>query len=114
MLGYITATFLWGLVKASSVGAKRTHDLGASLIGAPLLEELQFRMGLERLALGKFVAPEHARLAAAAIFGSMHPGLEVDAAVGGYVYSRAYDAHGFKGAVLSHLFHNLGCFVGGK
>lgn len=113
MLGYLAACFAWGVVKAASVGAKRTHDLGGSLIGAPVLEELQFRMGLERMALGRALKPEHARLAGAAIFGLMHPGLEVDAAVGGYVYSKAFEAHGLKGAMLAHAFHNLGCFVGG-
>ena len=114
MIGFALGCFTWGLVKAASVGAPRSHDLGASLLGAPVLEELQFRMGLERMALGRLVSPEKARLAGAIIFGSLHPGLEVDAAVGGYVYSKAFDAHGLLGAVLSHACHNLGCYVGGR
>lgn len=113
MLGYLAGCFTWGLVKAASVGAPRTHDLGASFIGAPLVEELQFRLGLERLALGRVLSPERARIAGAIFFGAMHPGLEVDAALGGYVYSKAYESHGLKGAVFAHMAHNLGCWVGG-
>ena len=116
MLGYLAAGFIWGAIKAQAVGARRAHDLGTTLIVAPIVEELQFRLGVERLGLarGLILSSERARLVSSALFGLMHPGLEVDAAVGGYVYSKAFDAHGLAGAVFSHLAHNLGVALGSR
>ena len=113
MLGFIAGMGLWGFAKASLLGAHRTsmHALG----GPELLEELQFRVGVERVLAPRLsIAPHLARLGQAALFGLMHPGLEVDAALGGYVYSKAYEGHGLVGAVLSHVAHNAGVWLGSK
>lgn len=117
LFAFLGACFVWGAVKAAAVGAKKTHDLGGSIILAPLFEELQYRGAVERgvVKIGGqgAISSEQARIATAIFFGLGHPGLEVDAAVGGYVYSKAWDAHGFLGAVAAHAAHNLGCFAGG-
>ena len=118
MLGYVLGCGLWGFAKASLLGAHRTpgsHFLGG--FGLPeLSEELQYRVFTERMVgrtmLG--VAPAAARVTQAMLFGLAHPGLEIDAAVGGFVYSKAYDAHGFWGAVASHVAHNAGIWLGSK
>ncbi len=118
MLGYVLGCALWGACKARLLGAHRTagsHFLNG--FGLPeLSEELQYRVGVERM-LGRGVvgaSPTVARVGQAILFGLGHPGLEVDAAVGGFVYSKAYDAHGLLGAVAAHLAHNAGVWLGSK
>lgn len=118
MLGYIAGCFAWGALKASVLGAHRTpgsHMLSG--LGMPeLSEELTYRLGLERAVFGGLagMAPGTARIAQAAVFGLGHPGIEVDAAVGGFVYSKAYDAHGILGALAAHVAHNAGVWFGSK
>ncbi|TAL42479.1 MAG: CPBP family intramembrane metalloprotease [Salinibacterium sp.] len=116
MLWYVLACMAWGFAKASVLGAHRapgSHFLGG--FGLPeLAEELEYRVVMER-GLGQRmlgVNPAAARLAQAALFGLAHPGLEVDAAVGGFVYSKAFDQHGLLGAVASHVAHNAGVWLG--
>lgn len=118
MLGYVLGCLAWGICKAHIYGAHRapgSHFLGG--FGLPeLSEELQYRMGMERM-LGRSmlgVNPAAARITQAALFGLAHPGLEVDAAVGGFVYSKAYDAHGLLGALAAHVAHNAGVWLGSK
>jgi membrane protease YdiL (CAAX protease family) len=115
MLGYVAGAFAWGAIKAVSTHARK-HDVAAGWdfgVGE-LTEELVFRVGLERgLGLvGLGAAP--ARLLQAGVFGAMHPGNEVDAALGGLVYGAAYDRYGLLGSTLTHLMHNLGVYVGAR
>ena len=132
MLGYLAAAFAWGAVKAHVMGAHRTqpsplHRLGLAELG----EELEFRGLLERVAVpaafGTMGAvPVAAKLGQAVLFGALHPGLEVDAAVGGLVYSLAWDTAkranflglgpfaGLAGAYLTHVAHNTGCWWASK
>lgn len=115
MLSYIGLCFGWGLLKAHVLGAHSGAHALSGLGAVELLEELQFRTGLERLIAPRLsVAPQVAKLGQAVLFGLGHPGNEVDAALGGYVYSKAYDAHGLMGAVLSHVAHNVGVWAGSK
>lgn len=113
MLGYIALAGAWGMAKAIGHGAKRTH---LTVDGGELLEELQFRTGIERLGLRGLlgVAPGPARFASALLFGLDHPGNELDASLGGILYSYAYDEGGLLGATLCHLAHNLGVWLGGR
>ena len=118
MLKYVLGCALWGACKASLLGAHRapgSHFLGG--FGLPeLSEELQYRVGMERM-LGRGVvgiSPTAARVGQAMLFGLAHPGLEVDAAVGGFVYSKAFDAHGLLGALAAHVAHNAGVWLGSK
>lgn len=111
MLGYLAAGFVLGAVKAVTYGAKRDEPLGHALLGLgpdALAEEVTYRLGLERWGLRSAlgVAPETARLATAALFGLGHAN-PIDAAVGGYLYSRAYDAGGLPLATFAHVAHNL-------
>lgn len=114
MLGFVAGAFAWGAVKAAATGARRhdylDHDFGLG----ELSEELVFRVGLEKgLSLtGLGTAPM--RLLQAGVFGSMHPGNEVDAALGGLVYGAAYDRYGLLGSTLTHIAHNLGVFLAAK
>ena len=118
MLGYIAGCLAWGAIKASVLGAHRapgSHFLGG--FGLPeLAEELEYRVlmerGVGRTLLG--VNPMAARIAQSVMFGLAHPGLEVDAALGGFVYSKAYDAHGILGALAAHVAHNAGVWLGSK
>jgi len=118
MLGYVLGCALWGAAKAKMLGAHRapgSHFLGG--FGLPeIAEELEYRVVMERgiglKMLG--VNPTAARVGQAMLFGLAHPGLELDAAVGGFVYSKAYDAHGFLGAVAAHIAHNAGVWLGSK
>ena len=114
MLGYVLGCALWGAAKASILGVHRapgSHALTG--YGPEIVEELQFRLGLERVVAPRLnIAPEPARIAQAALFGLIHPGTEVDAALGGYVYSKAYDAHGLLGALAAHTAHNIGVWLG--
>ena len=113
MLGYVIGCAAWGAFKATALGAHSTAAFGNCL--PELLEEVQYRWFGERVAAPAVGVPaEHARVAQAALFGMVHPGHELDAALGGYVYSKAYDAYGFKGAVLSHLAHNVGVWLASK
>lgn len=118
MLGYVLGCLVWGAAKASILGAHRapgSHFLGG--FGLPeLAEELEYRVFTERMVGRGLVGvnPAAARLAQAMLFGLAHPGLELDAAVGGFVYSKAYDAHGFFGAVASHVAHNAGVWLGSR
>lgn len=112
MLGYLAAGFALGAVKALAYGSKREGHLGHTLLGIgpdALAEEVTYRFGLERVgmrgALG--IGAEPARFAAAALFGLGHTN-PIDAAVGGYLYSRAYDAGGLPLSTLAHVAHNLG------
>ncbi len=110
MFGYVFGCFAWGAVKARALGAHSAGSFGFG--GAELLEELQYRFGAERMVAPRLgLAPETARIGTSLLFGLTHPGHELDAALGGYVHSKAYDAHGFKGAILSHLAHNLGVWL---
>ena len=118
MLGYVGLCCLWGFAKASLLGAHRapgSHFLGGFGV-AELAEELEYRVAIERgighRMLG--VNPTAARIAQAALFGLAHPGLEVDAAVGGFVYSKAFDAHGLFGPLATHVAHNAGVWLGSK
>lgn len=81
-----------------------------------LSEELTYRMGLERGVLGGVVGmnTEPARIAQAIIFGLGHPGIQLDAALGGYVYSKAYESHGLLGSLAAHVAHNAGIWFGSK
>ena len=114
MLGaYIIGCAAWGAAKATALGAHSTGPFGSGM--PELLEEVQYRWFGERVAAPAVgLGTEHARIAQALFFGAAHPGHELDAALGGYVYSRAYEAHGFKGAVLAHIFHNLGVWLASK
>lgn len=112
MLGYVIAGFALGATKAiayGSKGPKNGHSLHAlAALGADALtEELVYRTGVERVGLRNVMAPEPARLLSSIAFGLGHAN-PVDAAVGGYLYSRAYDAGGLPLSVLAHLAHNLG------
>lgn len=117
-LGYVLGCFMWGAVKASALGAHRTpgtHMLSGA--GMPeLSEELTYRMGLERGVLGGVagLSPNAARIGQAVIFGLGHPGIQVDAAVGGFVYSKAYESHGLLGSLAAHIAHNAGIWFGSK
>ena len=116
MLGYVAGCLAWGALKASLLGVHRVHGSHALTgFGPEVVEELQYRLGLERvlaprLGLGK----ETARMGQAALFGLIHPGTEIDAALGGYVYSKAFDAHGLLGALAAHTAHNIGCWLGAR
>ena len=111
MLAYVGGCMAWGAMKAHVLGA---HAAGPFPVGlGEIAEELQYRWGGERLLAPKLgLSPEVARIAQAAFFGLVHPGHEIDAALGGYVYSRAYDDHGLLGAVAAHLAHNVGIWLG--
>ena len=116
MLGYIAGALAWGALKANFLNVHRapgSHALTG--YGHEVLEELVYRTGLERKVLRPAgLSHETARVTQAALFGLIHPGTEVDAALGGYVYSKAYDAHGFWGALAAHTAHNIGCWLGSK
>ena len=118
MLGYLVGCLALGAAKAQLLGAHRTpgsHFLNG--FGLPeLSEELEYRWlaerGVGRTLLG--VSPTAARIGQAMLFGLAHPGLELDAAVGGFVYSKAFDDHGLLGAVAAHVAHNAGVWLGSK
>jgi len=115
MLGYILGCAAWGFTKAHVLGAHRTGHMLEGYAMPELVEELQFRGLAERVvapAVG--LSPGAARLAQAAYFGSMHPGNELDAAVGGFVYSMAFAKHGLLGSLGAHVAHNIGCWLGSK
>ena len=109
---------MWGACKAKLLGAHRTpgsHFLdgfGAAELGEELEYRLLMERGVGRAMLG--VTPTAARIATATLFGLAHPGLEIDAAVGGFVYSKAFDDHGLLGAVAAHVAHNAGVWLGSK
>lgn len=116
MLGYIAGAALWGFAKSVSNNLTRSPHALSDLGAAELLEELQFRTGLEH-GLGRRVlglSPSVARLCGAALFGLNHPGHMVDAALGGVVYSKAYEKYGLLGSTLTHIAHNLAVHLGGK
>src|SRR5574343_567925 len=111
MLGFVAGAFAWGAVKAAAHGARRHDYLDWDVGIGELSEELVFRVGLEK-GLGLFgfgAAP--VRIAQAGIFGALHPGNELDAALGGLVYGAAYDRYGLLGSTLTHVAHNLGVFL---
>ena len=116
MLGYIAGAAIWGLAKSWSNDLERSPHALSGLGAAELLEEVQFRMGLEH-GLGRNVlklSPTAARIGASALFGLVHPGHALDAAIGGLVYSKAYEDHGLLGSTLAHCAHNIGVHLGGK
>ena len=109
-LGYVAAGFALGAVKAIAYGSKGPrHTLHAlAALGADAFtEELVYRTGVERFGLRQVLPVESARLAGAALFG-LGPANPLDAAIGGYLYSRAYDRGGLGLSTLAHLAHNLG------
>lgn len=118
VLQFAGACFAWGLVKASVLGVHRTgstHNFLHNLGGQELSEELQFRFGLEQgLKALTPLSAEAARVTQAALFGLMHPGNQLDAAVGGYVYSKAFEKHGLMGSLSAHVAHNVGCWLAAK
>lgn len=112
MLGYIAAGFALGGAKALVYGSKRgkqsrsAHALAMLGVDA-FSEEVIYRTGVERFGLRQVMGVEPARLVGAALFGLGHTN-PIDAAVGGYLYSRAYDAGGLGLSTLAHLAHNVG------
>lgn len=117
VLKYVGLCFAWGAGKAALMGVHRTPGSHIfSGFGMPeLSEELIYRVGLERGLLARSgLSATSARLAQAAVFGLGHPGLEVDAALGGFVYSKAFEKHGLLGALAAHVAHNAGCWFGSK
>ena len=124
MLGFLGAAFAWGFLKASAVGVRASNfSLVHQALGV-LEEELVFREGLQKWALGAGLqlAPSSANLLSASIFGLSHWNAgtheapvewkvlrAADAGLGGFVYGLAYQRHGLLGAFLTHLSHNLGC-----
>ena len=116
MLGYVATAAAWGFLKSQALGLTRSPRPFHSFGVPELLEEVEFRAGLEH-GLGRTILglrPAVARLGAAALFGLCHPGNELDAALGGFLYSKAYEAHGLVGSTLTHLTHNLFVHLGGK
>lgn len=119
LAGYIAGCALYGFTKATVLGARRGHTSSStfmhSLGGPELMEELQYRVGVEQglKHLGG-VGEVPARVTQSILFGLIHPGNEVEAALGGYIYSKAYAAHGLMGSLLAHCAHNLGCWLGAK
>ena len=114
MLGFVAGAFAWGAVKSAVTGQHR-HDYMDWDVGVgELSEELVFRVGLEKGLGLTGLAPAPVRLLQAGLFGAMHPGNEVDAALGGLLYGAAYDKHGLLGSTLAHIAHNLGVFVAAR
>ena len=121
MLGYVLGAAAWGYLKAQGAGAKRSHNALAGLPVPELLEELQYRGAIERGALKRVVSPGAARAITAGLFALIHPGNELDAALGSLVYSKAFDAGesrwgrfgGLLTAVATHCAHNCGVWLGG-
>lgn len=116
MLGYIAGALAWGFLKSWGNGAKRAHNSLADLGFSELLEEVEYRTVIERAGLrGSLgLSPLAARVATSCAFGLAHPGYMADAALGGMLYSKAYDRGGLPLAVGAHLAHNIGVFLGGK
>ena len=118
MFVYLIGCLAWGATKAQLLGAHRapgSHFLGD--FGLPeLSEELEYRLLIERGIGHTLLGVNHtaARIGQAMLFGLAHPGLELDAAVGGFVYSKAFDDHGLLGAVVAHVAHNAGVWLGSK
>jgi membrane protease YdiL (CAAX protease family) len=121
MLGYVLGAAAWGYLKAQGAGAKRSHNALAGLPVPELLEELQYRGAIERGALKRVVSPGAARAITAGLFALVHPGNELDAALGSLVYSKAYDAGserwgghigGLGFATLVHAVHNAAVWLG--
>lgn len=114
MLGYVAGALAWGAAKAAFVGARRDHYLDHDFGLGELTEELMFRVGLEKGLGAVGLASTSARVLQAGVFGAMHPGNELDAALGGLVYGAAYDKHGLMGSTLTHMAHNFGVFLAAK
>ncbi len=114
MLGYFAGAFVWGLAKAVGSDATRSHNSLEGFGAAELVEELQFRTGIERMGLRRVFPPGTARVLSAVAFASIHPGHELDAALGGILYSHAYDKGGLLGSTVAHLCHNLGVYLGAR
>lgn len=115
MLGYIVGAALWGFAKSRLANAeadvRALHSLGLSA----LLEELQFRWALERVVAPKLgLGTAGSRALGAIAFALAHPDNMLDAALGGLVYSKAYDAGGLKLSTLTHAAHNIGVHLGGR
>ena len=112
-LGYIAAGFALGAAKSVAYGVKgpKKHSLhSVAMLGLDALsEEVVYRTGVERIGLRGVanMGPETARMLGALAFGMGHTN-PIDAAVGGYLYSRAYDAGGLGLSTMAHLAHNLG------
>lgn len=125
MWGFIAGAALWGFAKGAALGTRRSTDepgLGHHALGV-LAEELESRYLLENVLLKQSlaIAPSAARAVSSAAFGLLHLGTLPncaptvvkmwrvgDAALGGYIYSHAYERHGLLGSALTHLAHNLG------
>lgn len=115
LAGYTLGMLAYGFVKATALGAKHTgHGSFLHSVGGPeLMEELQYRVGVEQgLKHVVGVPATAARITQSVLFGLIHPGNEVEAALGGFVYSKAYEKHGLLGSVLVHCAHNIGCYLG--
>lgn len=118
MLGYLAGAFAYGALKAVAMGRRQEHFstfLQTSPAGE-LMEEVEFRVLGERV-VGRGVlglSPLTARLSQAALFGLTHPGNELEAALGGVVYSLVYEKHGLAGSLAAHLAHNLGTWAGSR
>lgn len=119
MLGYVAGAALWGYAKASALGARRHQHNIANIGMHALAEELEFRVGLER-GVGRAVLGLNSGVArglSALAFGAVHEGSlarKADAALGGMLYSLAFDRAGLAGAALTHLAHNLGIYLGSR
>jgi hypothetical protein len=123
VLGYVAGALAWGFLKSRSLDLRRSPHALSDLGFAELLEEVEYRYGIERVglrgALG--LSPTVSRTLQAAFFGLAH-GNPLDAALGGFIYSKAYDAgavkHGSLGGLAlsaaAHIAHNLGVHLGGR
>lgn len=112
----LALAFAYGATKAAAVGRRQEHlsdFLGTSPL-TELSEEVQFRALGERVVGRRLLglSPGKARFAQAVAFGLIHPGNEVEAALGGLAYSMVYEKHGLLGSFAAHLFHNLGVWAG--
>ena len=116
MLGYIAGALAWGFIKSWGNDLTRSPHSLSGLGFSELLEEVEYRTVIERAGLrgSAGLSPLAARIATSAAFGLAHPGHMVDAAMGGVLYSKAYDKGGLALSTLCHIAHNCGVFLGGK
>lgn len=110
MLGFIAGCFAWGALKQAAFGGPVRHSLADLGLVGPIVEELQFRTGLERMGLRRVMSPGKARILSSIAFATGHQ-VPLDAALGGFVYSHAYDRGGLLGSIAAHASHNLGVWA---
>lgn len=125
---FLAGAFAYGFLKAgaakSAVGAcQRSPGFGTTVADAAW-EEMGWRVGLPAILTGFGVSPGAAGLTSSVAFGlghvtaDMSPGWGgirfADAALGGLLYTAAFGAHGFLGALATHVAHNLGVYAGGN